>query len=106
MRVLRFRSAAALEAAAGSWMARDGRTNNLILSRLHAARFSDDVRSWLVTEGDAPLLALIETPLHLVLSGGSVQGADYLAKHLEMEVRQFVGPAGVADTFAAHLQRK
>jgi uncharacterized protein len=106
MRVLSFRSAAAFEAAAGYWMAADERTNNLILSRLHAARFSDDVRSWLVTEGDAPQLALLETPLHLVLSGGSAQGAECLAENLEADVRQFVGPAGVADVFAKHLQRK
>jgi predicted GNAT family acetyltransferase len=106
MRLLSFRSAAAFEAAAGSWMAADERTNNLILSRLHAARFSDEVRSWLVTEGDAAQVALLETPLHLVLSGGSLQGAEYLAQHLEEEVRQFVGPAEVADVFAAGLYEK
>ncbi len=106
MRLLSLRSAAAFEAAAGSWMAGDDRTNNLILSRLHTARFSDEVRSWLVMDGDAPQLALLETPLHLVLSGGNVQGAEYLAKYLEVDVTQFVGPAAVADAFAAHLQRK
>jgi len=106
MRLLCFRSAAAFEAAAGAWMAGDERTNNLILSRLHAARFSDEVRSWLVMDGDVPQLALLETPLHLVLSGGTVQGAEYLAKNLEVEVTQFVGPAEVADAFAAHLHPK
>jgi len=106
MRLLRFRSAAAFEAAARSWMAADDRANNLILSRLHAARFSDEVRSWLVMDGDAPQLALLETPLHLVLSGGSVQGAEFLAKNLEINVTQFVGPAGVADVFVEHLTHK
>ncbi len=106
MRLLHFRSAAAFEAAAGGWMAGDERTNNLILSRLHAARFSDDVQSWLVMDGAAPQLALLETPLHLVLSGGSAQGAEFLAENLAVDVRQFVGPAEVADAFAAHLQRK
>jgi len=106
MRLLRFRSAAAFEAAAWSWMADDERTNNLILSRLHAARFNDEVRSWLVMDGDAPQLALLETPLHLVLSGGSVQGAEFLAKNLEVEVRQIVGHAPVADAFAEHLYPK
>ncbi len=106
MRVFRFRSAAAFEAAAGSWMAADERTNNLILSRLHAARFSDAVKSWLVMDGNAPQLALLETPVNLVLSGGSVRGAEYLAKNLEVDVRQTVGPAGVADVFAAHLYPK
>jgi predicted GNAT family acetyltransferase len=105
MRLLSLQSAAAFEAAAGTWLAGDKRANNLILSRLHAARFSDEVRSWLVMDGDAPQLALLETPLHLVLSGGSVQGAEYLAKHLELDVTQFVGPAEVADAFAAHWQR-
>src|SRR5665213_1523860 len=100
MRLLSFRSAAAFEAAAGFWMAGDERTNNLILSRLHDARFSDEVRSWLVMDGDAPQLALLETPLHLVLSGGSVRGAEFLAKKLGASVRQFVGPA---DAFAAPL---
>ncbi len=105
MRLLSLRSAAAFEAAAGSWLAADDRTNNLILSRLHAARFSDDVKSWLVMDGAALQLALLEMPLHLVLSGGSVQGAECLAKNLEVDVTQFVGPAAVADAFAAHLQR-
>jgi hypothetical protein len=95
-----------LEAAAGSWLAADDRTNNLILSRLHAARFSDGVKSWLAMEGDAPQLALLETPLDLVLSAGSVQGAEFLTDNLEVDVRQFVGPAKVADAFAARLQRK
>jgi hypothetical protein len=106
MRVVRLPSAAALEAAAGSWLAADDRTNNLILSRLHAARFSDGVKSWLAMEGDAPQLALLETPLDLVLSAGSVQGAEFLTDNLEVDVRQFVGPAKVADAFAARLQRK
>jgi len=106
MRLLRFGSAAAFEAAAGSWMAADERTNNLILSRLHAVRFNDEVRSWLVMDGDAPQLALLETPLHLVLSGGSVQAAEYLAKDLEIDVMQFVGPAQVADACAEHLTHK
>ena len=106
MRVLRFFSAAAFEAAAGSWMAADERINNLILSRLHAARFSDDVHSWLVMDGDEPQLALLETPLHLVLSGGSVQAAEFLAKNLEVEVRQIVGHAALADAFAEHLHPK
>ena len=60
MRVLRFRSAAAFEAAAGYWMSADERTNNLILSRLHAARFSDDVKSWLVIDGDAIAIRQLE----------------------------------------------
>jgi predicted GNAT family acetyltransferase len=51
-------------------------------------------------------LAMLEAPLHLVLSGGSVQGADCLAENLEVDVHQFVGPADVADAVAAHLQRK
>ena len=93
MRLLRLNSAAAFEAAAGSWMAADDRTNNLILSRLRAARFSDDVRSWLAVDGDErPQLALIETPLDLVLSGGSVEGAEFLAGNLDVDVRQVVGP--------------
>ena len=106
MRLLRLTSAAAFEAAAWSWLAADNRTNNLILSRLHAVRFSDDVKSWLAMEGDTPQLALLETPLDLVLSGGSVQGAEFLADNLEAEVRQLVGPAAVADAFAARLQQK
>ena len=106
MRVLRFRSAAAFEAAAGYWMSTDQRTNNLVLSRLLDARFRDDVRSWLVMDGDAPQLALLETPRHLVLSGGIVQAAECLADGLEVDVRQFVGPASVADAFASRLQRK
>lgn len=106
MRLLRLHSAAAFEAAAGSWMAADNRTNNLILSRLHAARFSDDVKSWLAMTGDAPQLALLETPFDLVLSGGSVQAAEFLADNLEGEPRQVVGPAEVADAFAARLQQK
>ena len=63
MRVLMLPSAAAFEAAAGSWLAADDRTNNLILSRLHAARFSDDVNSWLAMEGNVPQLAV---PLDMV----------------------------------------
>lgn len=106
MHLLRFRSAAAFEAAAGSWMAADERTNNLILSRLHAVRFNDDVKSWLAMDGDAPQLALLDTPINLVLSGGNVRGAEFLAKNLDTEVRQFVGPAEVADVLAGHLQRK
>ncbi len=106
MRLLSLTSAAAFEAAAGTWLAADTRINNLILSRLHAARFSDDVKSWLAMEGGAPQLALIKTPLDLVLSGGSVQGAEFLADNLEADVRQFVGPAGVADAFAARLEQK
>ena len=106
MRLLRLNSAAAFEAAAGSWLAADERTNNLISSRLHAARFSDNVTSWLAMAGDTPQLALLETPLDLVLSGGSVEGAEFLADHLEAEVRQFVGPAQVADAFAARLEQK
>jgi predicted GNAT family acetyltransferase len=106
MRLLRLPSAAAFEAAAGSWLAADDRTNNLILSRLHAARFSDDVKSWLAVDGEVPQLALLETPLDLVLSAGSVPGAEFLADNLEAEVRQLVGPAAVADAFAARVQRK
>jgi len=106
MRVLRLNSAAAFEAAAGSWLAADDRTNNLILSRLHAARFSDDVKSWLAVDGEAPQLALLETPLDLVLSGGSVEGAEFLADNLEVDVRRFVGPAAVSDAFAARLRQK
>jgi len=106
MRLLRFRSAAALEAAAGSWLAADDRTNNLILSRLSAARFSDEIQSWLALDGDAQQLALLEAPHQLVLSGGSTQGAEYLAANLDVQVRQFVGPTAVADAFAAHLGRK
>jgi predicted GNAT family acetyltransferase len=106
MRLLRLHSAAAFEAAAGSWLAADDRINNLILSRLHAARFSDDVKSWLAMDGDAPQLALLETPLDLVLSGGSARGAEFLAANLEVDVRQVVGPAEVADAFATHLGRK
>jgi hypothetical protein len=106
MRLLHFRSAAAFEAAAGYWMAGDERNNNLFFSRLHAARFSDEVQSWLVMDGDAPQLALLETSPHPVLSIGSVQGAECLAKNLEAEVRQFVGPAEVADAFAASLHQK
>jgi predicted GNAT family acetyltransferase len=87
-------------------MKADERTNNLILSRLHAERFSDDVKSWLVMEGDAPQLALLETPRNFVLSGGSAQAAEYLAKDLEIDIAQFVGPAEMADSLAAHLQRK
>ncbi len=106
MRVLRLDSAAAFEAAAGYWLAADMRSNNLILSRLHAVRFSDDLNSWLAMEGDVPQLALLQTPLDLVLSGGSVEGAEFLAENLEVEVRQFVGPARVADAFAAGLRQK
>ncbi len=106
MRLLRLPSAAAFEAAAGPWLAADDRTNNLILSRLHAERFHDDVKSWLAMDGGIPQLALLETPLDLVLSGGSVQGAEFLADNLELDVRQLVGPAEVADAFAARLQRK
>ena len=106
MRLLRLPSAAAFEAAAGSWLAADARTNNLLLSRLHAARFHDDVKSWLALDGEVPQLALLETPLDLLLSGGSVQGAEFLADHLEVYVRQFVGPAAVADAFAARLQQR
>jgi predicted GNAT family acetyltransferase len=106
MRLLRLPSAAAFEAAAGRWLAADDRTNNLILSRLHAARFHDGVKSWLALEGGIPQLALLKTPLDLVLSGGSVQGAEFLADHLELDVRQLVGPAAVADAFAARLRQK
>ncbi len=106
MRLLRLPSAAAFEAAAGSWLAADACTNNLILSRLHAARFHDDVKSWLAVEGGVPQLALLETPHDMVLSGGSVEGAEFLAEHLEAEARQVVGPAEVADAFAARLERK
>ncbi len=106
MRLLRLTRAAAFEAAAGSWLTADDRTNNLILSRLHTARFGDDVKSWLAMEGDTPKLALLETPLDLVLSGGSVQGAEFLADNFEADVRQLVGPAEVADAFAARLKRK
>ena len=106
MHLLRLDSAAAFEAAAGSWLAADDRTNNLILSRLHAARFSDDVKSWLAMDGDTPQLALLETPLDLVLSGGSVRGAEFLADSVDVDVRQVVGPAEVADAFATRLQQK
>lgn len=106
MRLLRLNSAAAFEAAVGSWLATDDRTNNLILSRLHAARFSDDVKSWLALEGNAPQLALLETPLDMLLSGGSAPAAEFLADNLEAEARQVVGPAEVADAFAAGLQQR
>lgn len=106
MRLLRLESAAAFEAAAGSWLVADDRTNNLILSRLHAARFNDDVKSWLAMDADTPQLALLKTPLDLVLSGGSVQAAEFLADNIEGEPRQVVGPAGVADAFAARLQQE
>ena len=106
MRLLKLPSAAAFEAAAGPWLAADARTNNLILSRLHAARFSDDVKSWLAVDGEVPQLALLATPHDLVLSGGSVEGAEFLADSLEVEVRQVVGPAEVADAFAARLRQK
>jgi len=88
MRLLRLNSAAAFEAAAGSWMAADDHTNNLILSRLRSARFSDDVRSWLAVDGDEPQLALLETPLDLVLSGGSVsvqKGEHYVRNHSDSQ---------------------
>jgi len=106
MRLLRLNSAAAFEEAAGSWMAADDHTNNLILSRLRAARFRDDVRSWLAVDGDEPQLALLETRLDLVLSGGSVEGAEFLADNLDVDVRQVVGPAAVADAFAARWRQK
>lgn len=106
MRLLSFRSTAAFEAAAGSWLAADELTNNLILSRLQAARLRDQVPSWLVVNRGAPQLALLATPLHLVLSGGSARAAQCLAENLEVDVPLLVGPAEVADAFAAHLNRK
>jgi len=107
MRLLSFRTAVQLEAAAGSWLATDGRTNNLILSRLKAAiQHGGPADCSLVVAADEPQMALLAASPHAVLSGGSARAAEFLAKHLEVDIPQFVGPADAADAFAAHLIQK
>ena len=78
--MLSFSTAAALETAAGSWLAQDGRTSNLIFSRLKvASRRGDLAQGWLVVADDAPQLVLLTTSPHPVLSGGGVKAAGCLA---------------------------
>src|SRR5437899_3245914 len=102
MKLLNFPSAAALDEAAGRWLARDARGNNLILSRLRSAvRSGDGAQGWLVTRAGVPQLALLaHASVDLVLSEGTGEAATWAARNLET-VPGVTGPAAVADPFAA-----
>jgi uncharacterized protein len=102
MRLLSFDTAAAFEAAAGSWLARQERANNLVLSILkNAAQRADELRGWLAVDGDAPQLAFLQTPPHYVLiSEGEIGIAEWAADNINADLPGLVGPSEVASAFA------
>jgi predicted GNAT family acetyltransferase len=87
MRLIGFARAGAFRAAAEPWLAAAERDNNLLITAMVAAiQTKTPSRGWLVTSGEAPQLALFQTPSqYLLLSEGNAEAA---------------GPAPVAEIFA------
>jgi predicted GNAT family acetyltransferase len=108
MHVESFEVPAEFEKAAGDWLAREPRRNNLILSILRrAVKLAEPARGWLVASGNGPEIALLQTPQeHAAMSDGSIEAAQSAARFLPPDFPGIVGPSAVADAFSAEWRAR
>jgi predicted GNAT family acetyltransferase len=102
MRLIGFARAGAFRAAAEPWLAAAERDNNLLITAMVAAiQTKTPSRGWLVTSGEAPQLALFQTPSqYLLLSEGDAEAAGRAATDVAADLPGVAGPAPVAEIFA------
>jgi len=104
MRVDSYETSAEFQRAAGDWLARAPRRNNLILTILRrAVTLAENARGWVVSSGGGPEIAGLQTsPLEqATLSDGSLDAARVAARFLPPDLTAIVGPSAVADAFSA-----
>jgi predicted GNAT family acetyltransferase len=101
MRVANFETPAEFQQAAGAWLARAPRRNNLILTILRrTVKSAENARCWLVSAG-GPEIALLQTPpSDVTISDGSIEAARWAARFLPSDLPGIVGPSAVADAFS------
>ncbi len=103
MQVRRFETPKRFQEAAGAWLVREPKRNNLVLSILHRSLQSgEEGAGWTVQSDGGIELALFQTPPHEVaLSGGNAEAARMAARSLPLDVPGVVGPSVIGDAFSS-----